>query len=852
MPINNSRSSRPAQSAPVRQSAQRKTDTKKSKTTVKNRQDQKKKKLVMKGQMKIPKTAQESVPFEAAYANGIIESARGLYSKTYKLSDINFKDAPEEDQEDIFSTYEGFINSFDSSTHLEITINNRNVDEKTLKDDLMCQFQGDSADVLRKELNEILTMRMSEGKNNIVSDKYLTLSIEAEEVKTASNAFASRIDKEVDMQMKKMAGRQTISTPPMKIEERIKCLHDIFNIENEEQLPEKFNLRDYLEQGMGVKDIIAPPAIKFSEDHFQTGDMFGQVLYAKTLPTQLSTDFIAEMSDMPFNLTASVHLAPIEQKTAVDLVRRQMVVINGNVMEAQKKASREGYGADLISPELRTSQEQASYLMDDIRTKNQRLFFGTIVIAHYANSFEALKENSKRLISLGNRYMVGISRLNFQQELGFATALPLGNNELHVKRLLKTESAALFIPFSSQEIMEKDGISYGVNALSRNLLMLNRASKKAKNANGLILGESGTGKSVTAKLEMLGVMLTKGPNNQIFVIDPDGEYVKMAVLLAEMGVDATVVHIQPGSGIYINPLDMDMGYGQSDDSQENPLVMKSDFIASFFSVAGNRQLSNTELSIIDRVVGILYADYITHMETMAKGETIDIEASPTLDSLFATLLEQPEEEAHYLALAIERYAKGSFDCFANTTNVRTDAKFVVYDIKDIGTNAKELGLQVCLDNVWNKTISNKKQNIRTWIYLDEFHIIAKSESASHYVRQIWKRARKWMGVPCAITQNLEDMLQSEGSRAILGNVEFVIMLSQAPLDREGLKKLYKISDSQLQYITNSSYGQGLIYNGRFIVPFENIIPEDTKIFKIVSTRANTAEEDATENDTQTA
>lgn len=791
----------------------------------------------------IAKTAQDTIPFHAAYENGIIEAEPGYYTKSYYLEDVNFRVANREDQESIFAKYEGFINSFDQNTKIEITINNRNIDEKTLEDELLCEYRNDGSDNLRDELNDLILMRMHEGKNNLVSDKILTVGLAAEDIKAADVAFRSRVDKAVQDQMRLMLGRQTASTPPMNIEERVKCLHDIYNIGHENELPEGYDLLSYIKQGIGVKDILAPSSFRFKEDYFTFGDSYGRVMYCKTLPTKLSTDFIAELSDMPFNLTASIHFEPLEKSNAINIIKRHLVTINGNVVEAQKRATKAGYGVNLISQELRDAQQQGEYLMEDVRLNNQGLFFLTIVIAHYADSLEKLKEDSKMLTSLGARYSCGIAKLSHQQEIGFTTALPLSMNKLYVKRLATTEAAALFIPFNSQEILQPDGVFYGVNALSRNLIVLDRAAKTSKNPNALILGQPGSGKSVTAKTEILNILLTKDEDSQVFIIDPEAEYVKMAEELKDMG--SAVVKIKPGSGIYLNPLDMDVRYGE-DDTTSSPIAMKSDYICSICEIAmgGRNALTPHQRSLIDRCVRQLYIPYLNHMESLGPGANLDVQASPTLDMLYEMLYLSEDREGRELASALEMYAKGSFDCFARTTNVDIDKRLVVYDIRDVGGQSKELALQVCLNHIWNCVIENgsgvkingQTHKRRTYIYIDEAHLVTRSEAASAFLMSIWKRARKWNGFPTAITQNLEDMLTNESSRAIINNCEFVTMLGQSKVDRKGLQNLFGISDAQLTYITNSPPGQGLIYNGQTLIPFENKIPEDTELFRILTTK----------------
>lgn len=785
---------------------------------------------------KFAKTAQETLPYLNVYRSGIIETNTGYYTKAYKLEDMNFRVAPQEVQDKSFEKYEELLNSFDANSRLQIVINNRNIDEKSILDDILCPLRQDTLDDYRKEMNNILVNKLEEGRNNLISEKYLCVGISARDIKEATTAFSTRIDTDISQRIRTITGRQNVPVNPMTIEERLKCIHDICNIGNESNLPENFNLDDYIKQGMTTKDLVAPSYFKFKEDHFKIGEKYGQIMYLRALPSSLSTDFTAEIADLPFNLTASIFLEPIDQTKGISMVRNQMVAINGNVIDAEKRASASGYSVNLISPDLRHSQEQAQYLIDDMRSSNQRIFFLTFTIAHYADSLEELKENASQIKSMANRYMCAMDVLYYQQEYGFDAVLPLCNNQVSIKRMMKTESAALFIPFNTQELMQKHGMYYGLNGLSKNLLMFNRTAKENKNPNGLILGLPGSGKSMTAKIEIVGVLLTKDDNNEVYVLDPEAEYSPMAKAFKSLGGE--VIHIEPGSGIYINPFDMDLNYGQSDEGNSDPVTLKSDYIGMLCETAmsGKSGLTNIDRSIIDRCVRNLYKPYLAHMQTLDKSITMDINASPTMDDFYEMLMSQPEPEARNIALALEIYCRGSFDSFAHKTNVDVNKRFVVYDIKDIGNGMKELGLQVCLNHVWNKTISNKSKGIRTWIYIDEFHILTQSETSSNFLMQIWKRARKWNGVPTAITQNVEDLLKTEASRAIITNCEFVIMLSQSYIDRINLKEFFKISDAQLEYITNSPAGQGLIYNGTSIVPFVNNFPSNTKIYEMITTR----------------
>lgn len=783
----------------------------------------------------LPKTAQATIPYINVYRNGIIESAPGYFTKAYKLTDINFRVASYEDQEKIFDKYKEFLASLSADTQLQIIINNRNEDEDSIVDSIMCKMEADKYNEYRVEMNDMIRQKMTEGRNNLISEKYAIIGTKKDNIRDVQIAF-SRIDTEIDQKFKDISNSQEVRTEPQTIQERLKCLYDIMNSGKEKLLPiERFDFDELSKQGLTTKDLISPSGFRFEANEFRMGDKWARVLFLKVLPSSMNTDFMADLSGLPFNLTASFNIEPIAQDKALKMISRQLTNIRSNVIKAQKDAYRAGYSGDLISPELTFSQNQAEDLLDNMKTGGQKLFYFNGVVMHYADSKEELDKDTESIISLGNRYLMTIDKLTFQQEIGFKTALPLGINDLSVQlsieKLLPTDSVSLFIPFTSKELMQKGGMYYGLNAVSHNLLLFNRLN--SKNQNGLILGQPGSGKSFSAKREMINVFLTT--KDDIYVIDPESEYAHMAQLL-----DGSVIHLEAGAKVYINPFDMDVQYGDEEGkSGTDPVKMKSDYICMLCESAmgGRYEITNIQKSIIDRVVIQLYKPYLKHMRELNDSSiTCDTDASPTMEQFYSLLMDQPEPEAQNIALSLEIYCLGSFDTFAHKTNVDVNNRFTVYDIKDIGNGMKEMGLQVCLNHIWNKIIDNQKNNKRTWFYIDEFHILTKTRSSAEFLQQIWKRARKWGGIPTAITQNVEDLLNSEESRAIINNCEFIMMLSQSPIDRAALAEMYHISDAQLNYITNSPPGQGLIYNGEGIIPFIDKFPKDTKLYKIMSSK----------------
>jgi type IV secretory pathway VirB4 component len=796
-----------------------------------NGNNEKKKKS--KGIKDAPKTVQETIPYTSVYKNGIIEIEPGLYTKSYLLHDVNFQTAADEEQETIFTDYGNLLNSLGADVKAEVTVFNRNIDQEQFRKNTLLKMQHDNFDSYREEYNQILESKINEGRNNIIHEKYLTLTIEANGIDEASITF-SRLDTEIGARIKKINGVETF---PMTIEERLAVLYDIYNLNSTTPFNAKLNVKGQQasnfdlawlkKQGITSKDIIAPTSMNFvNSNYFQIDDVFVRTLYIDNLPTFLSTDLIPEISSVPCNMLLSVHFDSMKQDKAIKLIRNQMVNINSNVVDAQKKASRAGYSADLISPELLKTQREAERIMSDMTSRNQKMFMMTMVVTVFADDKEELEKNTKSVQSVAQRFLCGLKPLTFQQEHGFTTSLPLGYNKIYVQRILTTESASLFIPFSAQELSQKNGMYYGLNAVSRNLLLFNRIN--SKNANGVILGTPGSGKSFSAKREMLNVFL--GTNDDIYIIDPEREYSPLAALFG-----GQVVKIAAGSKTYINPLDMDLDYADEDD----PITLKSDFIGSLCEtvIGGRYGLAPIQKSVIDRCVRQVYQPYMEHMKRLAdKSITCDKSAMPTLDDFYELLLQQPEPESQNIALALELYCRGTLDTFAHKTNVQTKSRFVVYDIKDIGSGMKEMGLQVCLNDIWNKIIENKKRGKRTWFYIDEFYLLTQTESSARFLQQIWKRARKWGGVPTGITQNVEDLLASKEARGIINNCDFVLMLNQAPLDRIELGHMLNISPTQMSYITNADAGQGLIYTGKFIVPFLDKFPTGNSLYKAMTTK----------------
>ena len=479
----------------------------------------------------------------------------------------------------------------------------------------------------------------------------------------------------------------------------------------------------------------------------------------------------------------------------------------------------------MINPDVQDSQREVGEMANDITKENRKLFVANIVITLFASSKEELENYEKQLKALQTKHMVTVKQLYLQQEAGFNTALPLGNNQLEIQRLMSSDSVSVITPFDMKNIKQKTGMYYGINATTRDMILYDRTTDL--NPNGAILGMSGAGKSFTSKREIINVLLNT--NDEVYVIDPEGiDYTPLADALG-----GSAIKIANGSNVYINPFDLNIENAGADG---NPVKVKTDFITTICEIAigGINGLSPNEKSIIDRCVEPIYDDYIQYLKDT--GKTFDVDHAPTMVDFWNQLNVYPEREAAQLALSLERYVNGSLDIFSKHTNVEINNRFTVYNIKDIGEGLKELGLQICLDNIWNKMIENQAKGKRTWIYIDEFYLLMQKPSSASYIAQIWKRARKWNGVPTAITQNIEDLLKNEDARTILNNCSFMILLGQSPMNQIEVSKMFNISKDEQKYISAAKPGMGLIRIKDDIIPMDDSFPQDTKLYKIMSTK----------------
>ena len=758
------------------------------------------------------KSAQDSIPYERMWPDGICRVADGHYTKTIQFQDINYQLSQNEDKTAIFEGWCDFLNYFDSSIKFELSFLNLAASKETFARAISIPLQGDDFDSIRVEYMTMLQNQLAKGNNGLIKTKYLTFGIDADSIKSAKPRL-ERIETDILNNFKRLG----VAAETLDGKARLAQLHGIFHMD--EQLPFRFEWDWLPSSGLSTKDFIAPSGFEFrTGKQFRMGKKYGAVSFVQILAPELNDRMLAEFLDMESNLVVSLHIQSVDQIKAIKTVKRKITDLDKSKIEEQKKAVRAGYDMDIIPSDLATYGAEAKKLLQDLQSRNERMFLVTFLVLNTADTPRQLDNNVFQASSIAQKYNCQLTRLDFQQEEGLMSCLPLGLNQIEIQRGLTTSSTAIFVPFTTQELFQngKEALYYGINALSSNLIMVDR--KLLKNPNGLILGTPGSGKSFSAKREIANCFLLT--TDDVIICDPEAEYAPLVERL-----HGQVIKISPTSTNYINPMDLNLDY--SDD--ESPLSLKSDFILSLCEliVGGKEGLQPVQKTIIDRCVRLVYQDYLNDPRP---------ENMPVLEDLYNLLRAQDEKEAQYIATALEIYVTGSLNVFNHRSNVDINNRIVCYDIKELGKQLKKIGMLVVQDQVWNRVTINRAAHKSTRYYIDEMHLLLKEEQTAAYTVEIWKRFRKWGGVPTGITQNVKDLLSSREVENIFENSDFVYMLNQAGGDRQILAKQLGISPHQLSYVTHSSEGEGLLFYGSTILPFVDHFPKNTELYRIMTTK----------------
>ena len=766
------------------------------------------------GDRTIPHSAQESIPFQRMFPDGICRVTDNYYTKTIQYQDINYQLAQQEDQTAIFEEWCSFLNFFDSSIRFELSFMNMATDASNFEKMVCIPYQKDHFNPVRTEYSTMLRRQLAQGNNGLTKTKYLTFGIEAESMKQAKPRL---IHIEIDLMnnFKRLGVRAKL----LNGKERLHLMHDMFHMGDHDRF--NFDWKWLPESGLSVKDFIAPTGFAFPKNRiFQMGGMYGSMSYLQITASDLSDQLLKDFLDMESSQIVTMHIQSVDQNKAIKSIKHTITELDRSKIEEQKKAVRSGYDMDIIPSDLATYGKDAKALLKELQSQNERMFLLTFLVMNTGETEQELETNVFQASSIAQKYNCNLRRLDFQQEQGLMSCLPLAQNLIEIQRSMTTSSTAIFVPFTTQELFQtgKEALYYGLNALSNNLIMVDR--KKLKNPNGLILGTPGSGKSFSAKREITNAFLVT--DDDIIICDPEAEY---AALVHKF--NGQVVKISSSSTNYINPMDINLNYSEDD----NPVALKADFILSLCElIMGSKDgLQPIEKTVIDRCVHQIYQRYFDNPAP---------ENMPILEDLYDALLKQDEKEAHHVATALEIYVKGSLKLFNNRTNVDIQNRLVCFDIKELGNQLKKIGMLIVQDQVWGRVTANRSAGKSTRYYIDEFHLLLKEEQTATYSVEIWKRFRKWGGLPTGITQNVKDLLRSPEIANILENSDFIYMLNQASDDRSILAQRLNISPHQLSYVTNSGEGEGLLFYGNVILPFIDRFPTDLELYRIMTTKLN--------------
>ena len=767
-------------------------------------------KLLRKNKEKInvPKSVQDAIPIKTIWDDGIFMVENNRFSKCYKFTDINYAVASKEDKEEMFLEYSELLNSFDSGATTKITILNRRLNKIDFEKTMIISKVNDRLDIYREEYNKML-LEKSTGSNGIIQEKYLTITIDKKSIEEARTYF-SRVSADLSSHFSEL-GSKCIE---LDAEDRMRIFHNFYRVGEETSF--YFNIKENMRKGHDFKDFICPDSFEIHSDYLKIGNRYGRVLFLKDYSNYIKDSMISEITDINRNIMLSIDIIPVPMDEAVREAENRRLGIETNITNWQRRQNSNNNFSAVIPYDLEQQRSESKDFLDDLTTRDQRMFLCVLTMVLTADTKEQLDSDTESVLTTVSKHLCQFGILKYQQLDGLNTSMPFGTRRIDALRTLTTESLAVFMPFRVQEIQHDKGIYYGQNIISKNMIIADR--KELLNGNSFILGVSGSGKSFTAKQEISSIIL-RDATADVIVIDPEREY---SSLINALGGE--VIKISATSNSHINAMDMNSKYGDG----VNPVILKSEFILSLCEqLIGKGSLGAKQKSIIDRCTANVYRFY---QQGNYQG------TPPTLQDFREELLKQTEVEAKDIALAIELFTEGSLNTFAKLTNVDTNNRLICYDILDLGKQLQAIGMLVVLDSILNRITANRAKGKNTYIFIDEIYLLFQHEYSANFLFTLWKRVRKYGAFCTGITQNVEDMLQSHTARTMLANSELIVMLNQASTDRIELAKLLNISDQQLSFITNVEAGCGLIKIGSSQIPFKNSYPKDTKLYKLMTTK----------------
>ena len=756
---------------------------------------------------KVPHSAQDCIPVKRIYKDGIFYFGKNVYSMTYKFSDINYAVANKEDKEEMFLKYCELLNSLDSGTLSQLTIINRKLNKSDIERLKLNSKCSDNIEKYREEYNKML-LDKSLYSNRMIQEKYITTSVEKKSVEDARTYF-NRTGLELSSHLSQLSSKFV----EQDCNDRLKILYDFYRGYEDDNF--FFDINQSMKRGHDFKDYICADGAEIKNSYIKIGDRYARILFLREYANFIKDSFIAELTDFNKNMILTISTLSVPMDEAVREAENRRLGVETNIANYQRRQNANLNFSSDLTYDLQQQRIESKELLDDLVTRDQRMFLCVITLVHTADTLEELNNDTETLLTIGRRNMCQLGILRYQQLEALNTTLPFGLRKIKALRTLTTESLASFIPFKVQEINDENGIYYGQNVISKNMIIADR--KKLLNGNSFILGVSGSGKSFTAKEEIVSTLLRE-PDADVICIDPEREY---RALVNAFGGE--VIDISAISKTHINAMDLSSDYGDDED----PIVIKSQFVMSLCEHLMGAALNAKQKSVIDRCTKNVYRNYISNNY---QGEKI------TLRTFREELLRQNEVEAKDIALAMELFTEGSLNTFSKETNVDIKNRLVCYDILELGDQLKSIGMLVVLDNILNRITTNRAKGRTTYLFIDEIYLLFKSGFSADFLSTLWKRVRKYGGLCTGITQNIAEVMDNRAAKTMISNSEFIIMLNQSSADREVLASILKLTDQELSYITNVKSGQGLIKIGSNLIPFVNEFPKDTELYRLMSTK----------------
>lgn len=679
----------------------RKSNTlKKQKTSMTNKKEE------VKGKKEevLPSTA-NTISYQALYQNGLMQVKEDYFSQSYLLGDVNYQTVGLEDKGAIIEKYSDLINSLDDQTNFQLTIFNKRLNLEKFRQSVLYEEKEDGYDSYRKELNRMMNQNLDSGENNFSAVKLISFGRKDSNPKQAYRSL-SQIGEyfksgfsEIDARFESLAG-----------EERVNLLADM--LRGEHHLP--FSYRDLTRSGQTTRHFIAPNLLDFkNKNYLQINDRLLQIVYVRDYGMELGDQFIRDLMQGDLELIVSLHAQSSTKADAMKKLRTKKTLMESQKIGEQQKLARTGIYLEKVGHVLESNIDEAEELLKTMTETGDKLFQTVFLIGVFGQDEEELKQALDTIQQVAGSNDLMIDKLPYMQEAAFNSLLPFGCDFLEgVSRSLLTSNIAVNSPWTSVDLQDRSGKYYGINQISSNIITIDRSLLNTPS--GLILGTSGAGKGMATKHEIITTKIKEsGENTEIIIVDPEAEY---SVIGRAFGGE--MIDIAPDSQTYLNVLDL-----SEENMDEDPVKVKSEFLLSFIGKLLDRKMDGREKSIIDRVTRLTYQSF----------------KEPSLEEWVFVLSQQPEEEAQNLALDMELYVEGSLDIFSHKTNIQTGSNFLIYNVKKLGDELKQIALMVVFDQIWNRVVRNQKLGKKTWIYFDEMQLLLLDKYASDFFFKLWSR-----------------------------------------------------------------------------------------------------------------